>query len=680
MSPMEVDPPSEGQVVSSEVVSRRAPAWTLVTIGVLLMAVAGLAWVAARPQNGPEDESAEPALPADSSSTRSQVETVDASRRARLRLTALDDDAAIFDLSLPTGGRLRVSVPSAFADDFTSASVDPDLTEVTLLGPGRATMTTQFDDCPPVPGLGLNNLGSEVARTETGVLICRPDEKLSTTVTTDVDLDRRDLESFDVRPMYMGPRRELAGNSASPLFGCSACGLGPLAYNRNGVIINRTGGSTITAVDDVFLDEVWKIEFSGDDPRIYADPTHLYVDVGTGPFVKLDPGTGQELWRIERQPGEEASGLGGDPVSRLRLLASSFRSEGDQREPTLRSIDAVSGDVAWISRGRSGANWQSGPPAIIDDIAVLVDVLDPEATDARDQPGSTARAYDLDSGRLRWEAPLDAPAGAFAGSPSVTAVSALDTSFLLVQTVNNHVYRLDPASGNVVWRTVVPNPTIIGVTVLSDGSIAIKMDTPAGTELFDPETGQRLSDSPMALPPEDCEAIYGGSPSVTLFSEEPPVGCLVVADFQNLQIWNKGTKFITLRWINSHGQIPPDHFASTGPIGNFLPFGPTDIESSPYAVPTLWLLGYERSPTGVLRPGPGSYGPIEVGMSIEEAARALGHDIAVDPDLGPGCAVVVGDPYSPLMSISVGAESSPLIVGLVDPRPGGAQIGRNAGC
>jgi hypothetical protein len=49
-------------------------------------------------------------------------------------------------------------------------------------------------------------------------------------------------------------------------------------------------------------------------------------------------------------------------------------------------------------------------------------------------------------------------------------------------------------------------------------------------------------------------------------------------------------------------------------------------------------------------------GEIEVGMTIEEAAEASGQEIVVDVNLSPGpdCwhAVIPGDPYSPIFTVS----------------------------
>ena len=679
---MAIEPTGNRQLISEEVVSRRAPRSMMVAILAFLVAAAAVYWLVKGSDSSGDSDLNEDSELSDDGDGVAQIEAVDdADLRARIRLTALNDQAAIFDLKLPSGSRLRVSAPAGFADDLVLASVDENLTEVTMIGPGATTIVTRFDFCGAQAGLSRNAEGSDVARTETGAVFCRPDERLSSTVTTDIELSDRDLEQFDIRPINVGPDRSRDGSgSASALFGCPGCGLGPTAFVRNGVVINRTGLTSITAVDEVFLDELWRIDFDGFDVRLYTDPTHVYVDVSGGPFVKLDPGTGSELWRIDRLPGEIATGLGGDPVSSVRLLASAFPGEGSSAAPILRSVDAGSGQVDWIAEGRPEAQWQQGPPALIGDIAVLVDVLDPKNGNRGTRPGGTARAYSMDDGRLMWSSDLDAPPGAFSSSATATAISALDTSYLLVQTANNLVYRLDPETGETLWRNTITNPTIIGVTALADGSSAIKITSSSGTEVLDPTTGERLADASSAEPPNNCVALYGSNPWITLVGDEADDACLIVADFQNFQIWNKSDRVITLRWLDRYGQLPPDNFASTGTIGDFLPFGPTDIESLPYAVPTLWLLGYEQSPTGAMSPGVASYGPIEIGMTIGEAAAALGHTISVDPGVGPSCAVVVGDPYSPLISVNVSVGEEPLIIGLTDPRRGGAKLGRTSGC
>ncbi len=198
-----------------------------------------------------------------------------------------------------------------------------------------------------------------------------------------------------------------------------------------------------------------------------------------------------------------------------------------------------------------------------------------------------------------------------------------------------------PMPGERLVATVSPDRTKITVTV------DVVEDVEADGEA-------------VVAPAQVCEALYGTEPWLVLFQETPPSECVVVAEYQDLQVWNKGYDDTVVDWIDGRRTLASDSSFSTGPIGDLFAPGVHDFAGSPYALPAIHVLSEEDSPaagqpTDVVEPG----------MTLQEAQRAYGLDLAIDPNLmsGPQCwaAVVPGDPYSPFFIVR-GPQSDQAIV------------------
>lgn len=171
----------------------------------------------------------------------------------------------------------------------------------------------------------------------------------------------------------------------------------------------------------------------------------------------------------------------------------------------------------------------------------------------------------------------------------------------------------------------------------------------------------------ITLDPEvECQALYGPEPWVTLFSTTRP-DCVTVGSHQDVQIWNKGSDPIVVEWFGSQSLSPNDHY-STGQIGAGLEPGAHAVEAGPYPMPFVNHLVPSDSISAGLELAESSLGPIALGMTVTEAAGALGQRVAVDPDLAPGprCwgAVVVDDPYSPILSVEGDGSNDSVIIGI----------------
>ncbi len=175
------------------------------------------------------------------------------------------------------------------------------------------------------------------------------------------------------------------------------------------------------------------------------------------------------------------------------------------------------------------------------------------------------------------------------------------------------------------------------------------------------------------LPPAACTALTGTEPWITLFEPVAAQSCVIVAEHQNIQIWNKGFDTLTVEWFDGAHRLQPDEHFETGPARAVLAKGANSFDSAPYPMPTIWLLPASDSPTAGLRHGPDSFGPIQVGMTLAEAAEKLGHPIKIDDNLlpGPTClgAAIVDDPYSPLFTVRVEQDHAESRIVSIDGSP-----------
>ncbi|MCY3948905.1 MAG: hypothetical protein OXF61_06845 [Acidimicrobiaceae bacterium] len=190
----------------------------------------------------------------------------------------------------------------------------------------------------------------------------------------------------------------------------------------------------------------------------------------------------------------------------------------------------------------------------------------------------------------------------------------------------------------------------------------------------------RSDDQPDAVPESmapgpDCVALHGPQPWIILWDRSLTQPCVVVAEFQDVQVWNKGLEPMTVDWPGGERRVAIDEHFDSGPIGNVLRAGPNDISAAPFPMPTIWLLPESMSPTSGIEVTDAGFGPVRIGMTFDEAEAALGLELELsfvpsDPPASyPWEAVVSGDPYSP-MFLADGPDDETSVIFEIHPHNG----------
>jgi hypothetical protein len=172
-----------------------------------------------------------------------------------------------------------------------------------------------------------------------------------------------------------------------------------------------------------------------------------------------------------------------------------------------------------------------------------------------------------------------------------------------------------------------------------------------------------------AVTEQSCDALVGPEPWLILNTgPSSDASCVAVAVYQDLQIWNKGSDSMTVEWLGASRRIASDERYATGPIGEVLDPGTYAIEASPYPSPDLQVVGSDESFSAGTELTSTGFGAIRLGMTLAQASEASSEAVAVDADLGSGptcwLAVIVGDPYSPELTVEGGGDSESRIVAI----------------
>ena len=327
------------------------------------------------------------------------------------------------------------------------------------------------------------------------VRLCRPAELLSMTVDaagldTFVATERAGwLDGFTIQPVEVGARYGAVLAADRPeLATCSACSpWGPFDYPDLGVTVARTAPDAVAAFGQADLVERWAFTTAGDvSLRPLAGAALL--DVAGGPLIALEPGSGSPRWQVDRLPGELGEGIAEHPGGALAW--SSFASPDDDRPPRLRWLDVGSGDLRWESVGREGADWQRDEPVVVAGVVIVMDVLDAEASGST-RTGSQLLAFDTGDGRLRWAVDVGSPAGARSGHV-LELLDGPSGPVVVARTTDGALFRVDPATGDELWRTRLDADRIDGTAQAEDGTVGLVARTVFGLRVVDLDNGRLL--------------------------------------------------------------------------------------------------------------------------------------------------------------------------------------------
>ncbi len=475
---------SDSSTTPSGLFAERRIALLVAAAAIVAAGVAALQLGATNP--APVEIADTPNTTATTTVARPDEPAIEPEGRAPLQ-TITVDGSTIADLRLADGSRFRLTLPEELGRDLRliEAEAGP---PINLEGT-NATITIDYGFCLDQDLLALNAQGSAVGHSGNMVRVCRVDEVLNTTITTTVDLTDTELDRFDVRPIWVAGAYKAALTEVWPdLVNCSNCApWGPMVYPEANVVVHRTGSTAVTAVDLDTLVEVWTNDTGGGgggDTYLHGGPGLVYLEITNGPLLTLDPATGDEVWRLERDPDERQlalSVLGDD----LALVRTSFSGEGDDRAPSLRSVDLATGAAVWTAQGRAATSWQRTDPVTIDGLAILLDVSD------TDQPVAAASllwGVDIETGETVWTTEVSNTVSIFS-SDLLTVLDFETGPAVLIRTTEGDVARIDPADGSMLWRVTALRAQFNGTDLSSDGRLAIDLITPSGRRLLDPDTG-----------------------------------------------------------------------------------------------------------------------------------------------------------------------------------------------
>ncbi|MGH8945915.1 MAG: PQQ-binding-like beta-propeller repeat protein [Acidimicrobiia bacterium] len=380
-------------------------------------------------------------------------------------------------LEMDDGTRIAILLPAGMVPG--SVQVDAGSDSAELEGPDfDAVLAYEF--CPgDVQDAGsLNGNGALVAVLADRLVICRPDQMLRLDIETSEPSDHSS-ESFDIVPMDLGESylATIEANDQAPIC-CDA--FGPLPVDSLMITANRFTSGRITAWNSETLVPEWTTSIGESSLLLGAWEGVVVATPGRGQIFGLDAGNGQTLWQLALSQYEEVVGAGHESGDNVWYISSEFPIEGETAAPRVRSLDVETGQVLWTAQGRPETLLQWVDPAVFTDVVVMMDV--PRFVPDQDiATTSHLLAYDKETGEQIWSVDLEDPTEAFSDR---LLASDSSNEILIAATPSGEVFSLDPASGQILWRTETGFARITDLnnsTVrLQQGSAEIELDVNTG--------------------------------------------------------------------------------------------------------------------------------------------------------------------------------------------------------
>ena len=432
--------------------------------------------------------------------------------------TRLDGALRIAEVELPDGSRVRLQLPTTVGEQILVADDPTDSSRATITA-GNITVEISVGafcrrDASTRNVRGLDIIADSVGTSPEGrslVELCRPDEFVSLTISSQQSIDPDD---YDLIPIATGNRWiEFIGDEG--IIPGQCCFEDRLAATNSQVIwANGTAGSLLRAFDPETLLTLWEVDLASlladqltgtaDDAFVgEASFVHLLgddvvvVSTGFGYLMALDAQTGQPVWTLDldgRSPAQLRTFDGPDDF----ILTSSVQTTGDPSAPVTQRIDRLTGNVRWESQGTPNTQLQWHGLEVVGDVVVVVDVAE-FVEDPADQQISGVSAFGLDLGDLIWRASLDSTVEGFLSVASIASDSSREPPLLLVQNVENTLFRFDASNGSELWRSNVGVREVIGLSP----------DTVSATTVDNTDVELSLADGSLT----DALPAFGGESS-----------------------------------------------------------------------------------------------------------------------------------------------------------------------
>jgi outer membrane protein assembly factor BamB len=260
--------------------------------------------------------------------------------------------------------------------------------------------------------------------------------------------------------------------------------------------------SRLVAIDLESREPVWDPIELGEASRsgvtVEADRAYVVDILGEVAAIGLQTGTVEWSTSIDRPVVSPPAVVG-------ELIVVAGRGDADAAGASLVALDAADGTESWRRDIDLPGIVIPSAPAVSDDVVVVT---------FSDQ---TVRAFDLGSGTERWSARLGATPTPFESAPALSE----DAAFTGDSTrVTGSIYRIDLASGELVWDFALNEPIVRGAPVVAAGALLVS-STDGSLNAFDTATGERIwrDERPGAL-----RSLAPAGPVVIAVRAEPRAG------------------------------------------------------------------------------------------------------------------------------------------------------------
>lgn len=201
----------------------------------------------------------------------------------------------------------------------------------------------------------------------------------------------------------------------------------------------------------------------------------------------------------------------------------------------------------------------------------------------------------------------------------------------------------------------------------------------AATPDLEPQREQESGVIAGAQVPEGCVPVRGSNAFMPTASE---VDCLLITDSQSVHVRNFSEDVITFEWLGAQIRLGAhDRVELHGGVNPAGPSGASLLSAPSVSLGAVYQVDPEQSVSDAYElDGPEVFGPVAVGMTLDEASAALAHPIVVEPNLyasewldngvvinGPHVweAYVLADPHSPAFIVAGDGSGSSEIVHIV---------------